>query len=312
MKKHKVISIAIVILLLVLTINTFASADDGKVNVLEFSNVEKEILSRNQTVANGSSDYGDASFLNDAGQLSDRDLYKKGVSTEMANYLVVWTAEGLYFQYNSLSEQMESLTANKVLLEKNLQATKLREQLGMATELAVIEAEKNLNIIDLALSELELNQSTIRQTLNNMLSQAFDTPLEIRDVPQVNSDIVAAINKDEDLRKGLSLAFKVKLEHIERRQDDEKRKFETSFNQAYQNVLDKAKALEVENKKYDVVLKNFNTVQVKQNLGMVSSLQFQSEYYTFVSEKVALETAQNALFKAYWQYQWATRGLIVS
>lgn len=52
--------------------------------------------------------------------------------------------------------------------------------------------------------------------------------------------------------------------------------------------------------------------QLKADLGMLSPIQLQSQKLSYEGQKLALISAQNMLFLAYRNYEWAQEGLIVS
>lgn len=309
--RNRVILVAFV-LLMVFPFNTFAAQKSFTVDVLEFNNVEKEVLSRSQTVLNNSSDYGDLVFLNDIGAVGDKDLFKAAIGTEMGNYLVVWAAESMFVSFNTLSQSIEDMQAKKVLLEKQLEAAKVQERLGMITANARIDTEKAFQEMELGLDQLQKSRQSIKENMNTMLGQEYNHAVVIKDVPDVSKETILTIDPDKDYLTASSMAYKVKQEFKEQRKEDEKRKFKSSFYRAYQNVLDKQNSLELESKKMEISANNHKTCLLKYDLGMMSSLQYQAQYSSYLTQKMAVEKAKDELFKAYRAYQWATRGLIVN
>lgn len=254
-----------------------------------------------------------ASLLSQRSSIAATNLTDVGLQTEQGNYTIVWNMEKLFIKYNTLSHQLEDMLAKKPLLEKQLEAAKLQKELGMATETAVISAESQLSELESGIQQLEEAREAIKQTFNVNLAQEYDTDLKICGVPSVTREMIEAINVDEDYKEAIKKSYDVRLKDDDKdKENDARRQFKNSFYRAYQTILDKQKALEAAKLKMAVEENNLKTAEIKFELGMISALQYEAEKSSYASQKAALEEAEDALFQAYREYQWAKRGLIVS
>lgn len=238
-----------------------------------------------------------------------------GAQTEQGNYTIVWNMEMLYISYNNLTQQIEDMKAKFPLLEKQLSVAKLQKQLGLTTDAGVTSAATSLNELKSGLKQLEEAQKSIKQTFNVNLAQPYDTDIQIGKVPMVTQEQISVINVDADYTEALKKAYGVRVEEYKRdtdKKNDEIRKFQNSFYRTYITVTEKQKALEVEQGKMDVAKSNKNAADIKYKLGMISSIQYAGEVSSYSTRKAMLAQAENNLFQAYHQYQWAKRGLIVS
>lgn len=247
------------------------------------------------------------------GSFASQNISDMGLQTEQGNYTIVWNMESLFIQYNDLERQLQDMQAQKPLIEKKLEIAKLQKELGLATDKTVLEAESQLDQMGAGIQQLEESKEMIKQTFNVNLAQPYDTELTIEEVPDVTEEQIQAIDVDADFEKAVKESYAVKLnDNEDDKENDAKRKFENSFYRAYQDILDKQKALEAEKANFAVAETNLKIAEAKYELGMLSSLQYDAEKNSFISKENALEKAKDNLFKAYRQYQWAKQGLIVS
>lgn len=243
------------------------------------------------------------------------NITSMGLQTEQGNYSIVWSMESLYITYNNLTQQIEDMRAKKPLLEKQLAAAQLQNELSMATDSALLSAENALKELETGIKQLEEAKLAIKQTFNVNLAQPYDTDIKIGEVPKVTKEQISVINVDDDYPEALKKAYGVRIEESNKdvdKKNDEIRKFQNSFYQTYENLLNKQIALEVEKGKYSVAVTNKKIADLKLKLGMISYIQYTNEISTYTTRKAAVAQAENALFQAYHQYEWAKKGLIVS
>lgn len=240
------------------------------------------------------------------------NITNTGLSLEMANDKIVYGAEAMYINYNQLKQQLDSSMAAKALLEKKLVATQLQEKLGMVSDTAMLDAEKQLEETELAIKTTQESMNSIRQQFNVWFAQSYDIELTIGDVPDVSTSQISSINVDADYVEAEKKSYNVKMKDDVDKKNNEIRTFKSGFYKAYQNVLDKQKALGVAEKKYQLAQKTMNAAQIKYQLGMISPLGLLAEQNSFAMNKASFEGAQDALYKAYREYEWAKRGVIVT
>jgi len=251
--------------------------------------------------------------LNSMAQSTNMTEY--GLNTEKGNKTIVWNMETMFITYNDLAGQIDELSYKKSMLEKQLAAAKLQKELGMINEISYQNVEGTLKEVESGLKQLQESRQSIKQTFNVNLAQPYDTDLIISEVPKVTSEQIAAIKVDDEYKEALKKAYGVRIGDAKNdtdKKNDEIRKFQNGFYRAYQSILEKQKALEAEQVKMAAAEKNMKAADLKYKLGMLSSVQYESEKSTYASRKTALAAAENALFKAYRQYEWAKRGLIIS
>lgn len=251
--------------------------------------------------------------MNSMAQATNMTEY--GLNTEKGNKTIVWNMETMFITYNDLAAQIEDLSYKKALLEKQLAAAKLQKELGMITETSYQNTEGALKDVESGLKQLQESRQSIKQTFNVNLAQPYDTDIHIGEVPNVTKEQIEAIKVDDEYKDALKKAYGVRVGDAKNdvdKKNDEIRKFENGFYRAYETILDKQKTLDAEKVKMAAAEKNKKAADLKYKLGMLSSIQYEAEQSNYASRKTAFAQAEHALFKAYQQYQWAKRGLIVS
>lgn len=236
-----------------------------------------------------------------------------GLQTEQANNSIVWNMECMYITYNSLNQQLEDMLSKKSLLDNQQLAVKLQKDLGIVSEITVLNVDSQIEELEIGIQQLEEARKAIIHTFNVNLSQDYDTDMDIQEVPSVIPKQIETINVDRDYQEAVKNSYSIRLNrHDKDKEDNAERTFKKDYYKVYQDLLDKQKALELETIKLNIAQKRLNTASLKYKLGMLSTNQYQAEYCDYVSDKIALQGAKDSLFKAYRAYEWAKKGLITS
>ncbi|OCZ50400.1 hypothetical protein [Dehalobacter sp. TeCB1] len=240
---------------------------------------------------------------------ADMDINKTALNVQKGTNSLIWNMEMIYISYNAISIQLEDLLVKKSLAERQLQIAKMQDKIGMATDLAVAEAEYSVMELESNVQKLVESKKSIIQQFNINLDQEYDTELVICDVPDVTANQISDIKVDDDYLAYQSYSYDVKLDA---NSDSSKRKFKNDFYRTYQTILDKQKALKVEQKKLITAEKKLKVAQLKYDIGSISLLQLELEKSAYSSQKSTTEITKDTLAQAYRQYEWAKKGLIVS
>ncbi|TCX48556.1 hypothetical protein C1I36_10720 [Dehalobacter sp. 14DCB1] len=231
------------------------------------------------------------------------------LNIEKGNNTLIWSMEMLYISYNAIGYQLDDLMVKKSLAERQVKILKLQQKLGMVTQLTVDEAENSLLALESAVQNLKEAKESILQQFNLNLNQDYDCVLTVNDVPNVMKDQIAGIDVQKDYLDAKGKSYDYILDSYSL---DSERKFKNNFYRAYQTVLDKQQALDVETKKMTTAESKWKIAQLKYKLGMISEIQFETERSTYMSQQTTTEIAKDTVMQAYRQYEWAKRGLIVS
>lgn len=305
MKRVQIVLMITILVCILVPGSVFANSQTypDVINSLGFDDIQPLMMDRNVTVT----------YLTDF--VDTAAAYYAGVtdlSVEQTVDTLIAAMENAYITYNSLTQQLNTLQANKKLLEKSLAAAKVQYQLGMITQNSLTNTQNQLDSLNSTIDQLTESQKSIVKQLNLSIGQGYDTYLVLKDVPDVTAEKIAAIKVDEDYKNAVDNSLSVRAKDDSDLKDDAKRSFKNDFYNAYQNILDKQKAAEIEKTKLATAEENIKFAEIKSNLGLLSLLGLASEWSSFTGQQAASKTAEYELFRAYRNYQWAKMGLIVS
>ena len=246
--------------------------------------------------------------------LLNTDLDKLETQADMVVDTITSSLETIYISYNSLGRQLDLLKAQKQLAETQMSALEVQTELGMTTAIMLKKTENEIWSLDNSIQQLERTRQTLKEQFNLALSREFDDPLEIGEVPRVMRSKIVTADVEHDYNRAWEHSYEVILNEDEdaEREGDALRKFRHGFYSAYQDMRDKQEALELENARLKTSEQDYEIAKLKHDLGLISDLSLKTEENNFLSQKIKVELAKDAVFQAYNAYEWAKRGLIVS
>jgi hypothetical protein len=114
-------------------------------------------------------------------------IKKMKVEIEMANNKIISTGESLIFAYGAIEIKEKKIDENLALLESQLKVLKVQKYLGYVT--TIDEDGLKLSVADLNYTKetLNLEKENIKRKLNLLLSQPYDTSLDIVFTPLIVS-----------------------------------------------------------------------------------------------------------------------------
>lgn len=246
--------------------------------------------------------------------LLNTDLDKLETQSDMVVDTITSSLETIYISYNSLGRQLDLLKAQKKLANTQLSVLEVQTELGMTTAILLKKTENEIWSLDNSIQQLERTQQTLKEQFNLALSREFDDPLEIGEVPRAMRSKIVTTDVEHDYNRAWEHSYEVILNEDEdaEREGDALRKFRHGFYSAYQDMRDKQEALELENARLKTSEQDYEIAKLKYDLGLISDLSLKTEENNFLSQKIKVELAKDAVFQAYNAYEWAKRGLIVS
>lgn len=241
------------------------------------------------------------------------DLWKSWLQVEQGKDQTLWGAQQIYLSYYSLYDQKDNLSTNLALLQKQLSAVQLKESLGLVTHLQVIEVESQIKDLNIALDQLNKGLDGIKGQLNVFLGQDFDTSLQLKEPSTLFKSKITEMDYDQDLADALVQSFNVRLQNDDiSKQEDAKRNFTLAFHNAYQDVLDKKKALDLESYKLTNEKTKYDQAVLMNSLGLLANLNLEGARSQYTTQVNKVDTAKQDLLKAYTAYDWMKQGLTIS
>jgi len=259
--------------------------------------------------------------------------------SKMTSMQLSWAAENLYITYNTLDMQEAELSNNLKLLEKQIEIAKIRESLGLASKVDVLNAEISLRELQISQKALKTQKEAIKGELNLLFGQAFDEDLLIGAVPVLDERELLNIDYDADLSTALNNNFSLKLQVLERKSKDtaleraekdsslseEAAEFDyeneeiklgdlrkqtaLAFYKIFEELLSKKQTYALENAKYELAETMKEQVELKYRLGMLSDIGRETELNNYFSKMIKKYISGYELTLSYRKYEWMKRGL---
>lgn len=271
---------------------------------------------------------------------------KMTLNGEMVNSQMVSAGENLIFAYYAIDEQMENIDKNIAMLQEQLRILKIQESLGNISSIDIEGIELTIEELNSTKEALDNQKLNIKRQLNLLLGQSYNTPLEISFTPSLDIYKISSMNNKEDLNTAVENSYELRLQKyeidtkqvaLERAKIDEddgensnkyklanidleneeiefedaKRNYKLKFQQLYETVKDKQKALTLENKKLAQEKTKLEAAKKKYDLGVISKKDYDDAQSYYDLELIKVETAKSDLFTAYRKYEWMLKGLNV-
>lgn len=242
----------------------------------------------------------------------ENDMWKSWLQVDQGKDQTIWGAQQLYLSYFNLYDQRDDLNTKLVLLQKQLSSLQLKESLGMATHLQVIDVESQIKDLNMAIDQLTKGLDGMKGQLNVFLGQDYDTPLNLKEPVSLAQSKINAMDYEEDLEDALVQSYNVRLEEDSDKREDAERNFTLAFHNAYQDVQDKQKSLDLERYKLTNEKAKYDQAVLMNSLGLLSNLEFEGAHSQYTAQVNKVDKAEQDLLQAYMAYDWMKQGLTIS
>ena len=235
---------------------------------------------------------------------------------------VVVQVEAAFAAYNQVKKTIPLMEKSLELQELTLQMTQKRQQLGQATQIDVLNAQKSLQSLQSTLTQTKAGLQTQHQQLCVQTGWTYDAEPDIQDLPQADLGRIAAMNLAADtqtaLQQNLSLqsnkrgyanmaegsADKKNMDRTIKNQEQTIRSMQTLYN----DIMQKQTALQLADASLAAETQAMNAMQKKLELGMTTQMEYKSEEVSVLEKQIDKETANMNLQQAIETYEWALKG----
>ncbi len=230
--------------------------------------------------------------------------------TQMINY------------YNSLLQEEKSLL-NYQMVERQLQSTMRRKEVGLATDLDILMIQEQLKSMEQGTISAKSSGESAKKTLQVMLGwKENDTP-EITALPILDLTWIDQVNLIEDKEKAIenNYTLKINMRKLENAtQEDLREDLETtireneeviavSITNGYQNLLSAKLSYEIAVQQASLEHQNLANAQLNYNTGTLSVNQLADQSTATSIADLGIKEAELALYQAIENYNWAVKGL---
>lgn len=236
---------------------------------------------------------------------------------------LVVSAQGMFGSYHQLLKSMEVLDKNKELVENVYRSTETRAGVGMATQIDVLNAKKNVQSLESGYIQSQSSLNNIKQNLCLMTGWAYNDNPEIKEMPQADLNRILLMNPDADRQQALDNNYDLKYnkriyenmsegsadrKNMERTIKNQEATIAANLNNLYNDVIHKKTAFELAQAELATAEKSMSAAETKRELGMMSSLEYLQQQSDYAAKQLDCGNANIQLFQAIETYDWALKG----
>lgn len=251
----------------------------------------------------------------------DLNVYKLTYDQAEAN--LVASAQTAMISYFQQQYQLESAKSSLELLNAVYDSSVVRKNAGMATQVDVLTALENVQNAQTSVDKLTASIEETRQKLCIMLGWKYNDTPDIKEIPAVNMDKIAAMNPETDQEAALTNNYtlninKKKLENatadvtkqtLATTISSNEQNIGTDLSNNYQSVLHAKASYDQAVAEYNLEVKNMAAADRKNQVGTISRLEYQKQKNAYETKSIAVKTAELTLFQAVQTYENAVGGL---
>ena len=233
------------------------------------------------------------------------------------------SAQSRFISYYRNRLELESAREQNTVLETTYGQTVVKQQAGTATQADVLSAEEAVLEQDKRIANLEQEIESTRQKLIVMLGWRGTDQPEMRELPPVDLDEIAAIDYEADKQEALENNYtlrinKRKLENaIEKaNKEDLEKTISANEKQIGVSLLSSWQSLMTAKLLYEQALadeaaeqRNTELGRQKWNAGVITRHELEQQEYALAEKQRTVQTSAMSLLEALETYRWGVKGL---
>lgn len=236
---------------------------------------------------------------------------------------LIFGAQSAVIGLEQLGLQKESLEDSIRLLEAVLKSTEGREALGLATANEVKNARQNLDSVKANRITLEANETKIRQGICTLLGWEYNADPTINRVPSSELSRIDGMDPEKDKEAAVAANYtlrynqldyeqktegSVEKENLGRTIESQTASIGASLVNLYNSVLQKRNEYETAQAAFSLEQEKMEAAERKLQVGTIGQLEYLQQKNAYTTKKIAVKTADLALFQAMETYDWAVKG----
>jgi outer membrane protein TolC len=302
---------------------------DDKVTRDEYAQYYRDAASDARSLITGDNAANDAAQAvaaakadeNADNNVEDLTIHQLTYDQQEAN--LVATAQSSMISYFQQLLELESAKDSLAFLETQYQSTLVKQNAGMATQSDVLAAKESIQSTQASIEKLNGSIEETRQKLCIMLGWKYNDSPEIKDIPAVDMERIAAMNPETDKEAALSNNYTLKINKrklgnatadftkstLTRTISSNEQNINSDLVKSYQTVLQAKASYEQAVAEFELESKNMDTAERKQSVGSLSRLDYMKQKNAFNTKNISVKKAQLTLFQAIQTYDNAVKGL---
>lgn len=251
------------------------------------------------------------------------DLTVNQLTYDQQEASLVASAQSSLISYFQQIYDLESARDSVEFLEAEYQSALIKQGAGMATQSDVLGAKEGVQSAQASVEKLTGAVEETRQKLLIMLGWKYNDVPEIKDIPGVNFERIAAMNPEAEQEAALNNNYTLKTnkrklnnataeytkETLKKTVFSNEQNIKSDLIKSYQAVQQAKASYDQAVAEMELENKNMETAEHKQQVGSLSRLDYMKQKNAFVTKSVSLKKAQLTLFQAVQTYDNAINGL---
>ncbi len=236
---------------------------------------------------------------------------------------LVASAQSSMISYFQQKLELESAKDSLEYMEAQYQAILVKQSAQMATLSDVLAAKEGVQSTQASIEKLTGSIEETRQKLLVMLGWKYSDAPEIRDIPAVDFEHIAAMNPETDKDAALEKNYTFKInkrklanavaeltkETLKRTVSSNEQNIKSEIVKNYQAVQQAKASYEQAKGEFELESKNMETAEHKLQIGLLSRLDYMKQKNVFNTKDNSMKKAQLTLFQAVQTYDNAVNGL---
>lgn len=251
------------------------------------------------------------------------DLTVNQLTYDQQEASLVASAQSSLISYFQQTYDLESARDSVEFLEAQYQSALIKQGAGMATQSDVLGAKEGVQSAQASVEKLTGAVEETRQKLLIMLGWKYNDVPEIKNIPAVNFERIAAMNPEAEQEAALNNNYTLKTnkrklnnataeytkETLKKTVSSNEQNIKSDLIKSYQAVQQAKASYDQAVAEMELENKNMETAEHKQQVGSLSRLDYLKQKNAFVTKNISLKKAQLTLFQAVQTYDNAINGL---
>lgn len=239
-------------------------------------------------------------------------------------------AETLYIALHTIQSGYDTLLRQEAILNMQLTTMEKRYELGQVSAVDVASVRDGIRQLTRSKEELEMNLRNTKGDLNLLLGRDLHENFALAPLPTVTTQEILDMNLEKDLKRALGNSFtvwqagealdtakdgdgsdrKYNVKQAEYQLESAENSFRLSFTKLFRAVEDAARAAQAAADARGFKITELGVAKTKYELGKIPYNEYIEAQTNMAQADADLTAAQNDLYLAYNNYQWAVRGVI--
>ncbi|MBR3866826.1 MAG: TolC family protein [Butyricicoccus sp.] len=262
-------------------------------------------------------------------ELEDTDFDAVEMQLDSAVDQITMGAETLYIALHTIQSSYDGLLRQEAILNMQLTTMEKRYELGQVSAVDVAMVRDGLRQLTRGKENLEMTMRNSKGDLNLLLGRDMNENFTLAPLPVVTTQEILDMDLERDLKRGMGNSFtiwqaeealdtakdgdgsdrKYNVKQAEYQLESAENSFRLAFTKQFRAVEDAARAVQAATDARGFKITELGVAKTKYELGKISYNDYIEAQTNMAQADADLKTAQNDLYLAYNNYQWAIRGV---